>query len=125
MGKNKKIDSVQKVCSECYGYAESFSRCCEAEVENNKCIECGKFCKKHPCMECGGVGSYYIECGDEVQIYMYKNSPEYLKGQFNNGRFKNGRFYRGVVDKIIDKNTISVKFSNRKVNIQIEDIEIE
>lgn len=117
------LSFVYKICNECYGQIDGFSKCCDAEVENNKCSECGRFCKSYPCSECGGHSVIEIRIEDEVEIFMYRNSPQYLKEQFGK-RFNISHTYKGIVTDLIDKNTVKVKLSNRVINVNVSDIEV-
>jgi hypothetical protein len=118
------LSVVYKTCGECYGQVDGFSKCCDAEAINGRCTYCNKFCKTYPCTECEGFSPFEIRIGDEVEIYVYKNSPTYLKEQFKGGRFQKGKFYRGKVKNIINKETIEVKLSSRLVNVKIDDVDV-
>ena len=118
------LSVVYKTCGECYGQVDGFSICCDEEAINGRCTYCNKFCKTYPCTECEGFSPFEIRIGDEVEIYVYKNSPTYLKEQFKGGRFQKGKFYRGKVKNIINKETIEVKLSSRLVNVKIDDVDV-
>lgn len=116
-------DKVYKHCEECYD-ENFFSKCCYDEVYNGKCANCGKFCKLVSCNECGGFSPISLTIGDEVEIFMYNNSKQYLLSQFGNRKFKKSKFYRGKIKKILSKNKVLVKLSNREVEIYLDDLDV-
>lgn len=117
------MDKITKVCDECYGSGDGVSKCCMSDVYDRRCSECGKFVKVDVCYSCMGYGSYDINLGDDVSIYVSNSSPEYLKKQFAK-IYKDGYIYRGRVLKIENRENIYVKLSNKKIKAKLEDIEI-
>lgn len=110
---------IYKVCRECAGSGQGYSNCCDSEIDNGRCISCGRFCKNNICYECEGSGSFEIEKKSEVEFYVNKDSPKYLKAQL-----KKRKTYRGIVKFIIDKETVLVRLSSKLVAVKINDIDV-
>lgn len=116
------MKTIYKICSQCYGHDVQYSICCDAETDNQRCSNCGKFCKTEPCSECNGFSPYQIKINDTVQVFVYKNSPKYLIEQFNKRINKSHIYYGKVID--IFNNTLVIKTSTRTLKVDIQDVDV-
>ena len=121
MNKDKTIERIYKDCHDCYNHHD-FSDCCDEESYEGRCMGCGKYCTTHLCEECYGMSPALIKIGDEVEFFVWKNSPKYLKEQFTR-IFKSGHTYRGIVLKILNNHTLEIKCNNKIITIRIDDLE--
>lgn len=116
------LEEITKVCDEC-DYTGLHSVCCSAGITNNKCHDCGKFCKKTVCDTCYGELCVKISVGITFTVYISKINGR-LISQF--GKNNKGKDVRCKCINIIDKFSLKVSFGKKKeAIISVSDISFD
>lgn len=118
----KKLEVIRDYCCECGGEGE-VSHCCQAEVDDHRCLSCGRYCKKEVCYSCEGYGHTEYRLGDEVDIFVCVWSEDYLKKQFYGWKDDmSSKTHTGDIVEIVDNWNLIVKVGRKKINVKVEDI---
>jgi len=118
------IKQVRDYCEECQGEGH-ISECCSAEVDNGRCISCGRFCSKDVCHNCEGAGYLEYKVGDEVDIFVCVWSEDYLKNQlYKPKELGDTKDFTGKIIEFPDRWNVVVKVGKKKINVKLEDISV-
>ena len=119
-----KITRIRDYCDECGGEGD-VSGCCSAEVDENRCVSCGRFCQSEPCHNCEGMGHVEFNVGDEVDIFVCGWSEMYLREQLHEPKdIEDTKTFTGKILEFPSRWDSIVKVGKKKVNIKIEDLSV-
>jgi len=120
---SEKITRVRDYCDHCGGEGD-VSECCSAEVDEHRCVDCGRFCGKDVCQYCEGAGYIEYNIGNEVDIFVCVWSEDYLTKQLHKPKdVDDVKTYSGKIVEFIDRHNAIVKVGKKKINVKIEDIQ--
>jgi len=113
---------ITRVCDNCSGGGET-SRCCDAEIENNKCLSCNKFAASVVCMDCNGSGYYEWFVGQQVKVYVGPFTGPPLKQFFR----KKSLWLPGKIISTYGKSKVKIKLrrADKPMIIHVNDLEPE
>ena len=103
---------LKRWCEHCYG--EDLSECCDAEVDGNRCLVCGKFCTSRPCHECEGRGYMEYRVGNEVLIFVCIYSGNAVKELYDPKKLGDTKTFEAVITDIIDDFNIEVRIKYKR-----------
>ena len=119
----QKLEKIRSYCIECGGEGE-VSNCCKAQVDNKRCVDCGRFCRIDVCYNCEGYGYQEFCVGDEVDVFVCVWSEEYLKeALYKPKKVGDTKTFTGEIVEIVDNWNTFVKIDKKKIKVKIEDLE--
>lgn len=116
----KEITSVKRLCDACGG-GGSTSRCCQAEIEDRRCYQCGKFAKEDYCCECDTLGYVEFKIDDIVEVFVCVYSTKEIKEKlYNSKKLGDSKTFEGKIVGFPDNWNAMVKIKRKKEPIKIE-----
>lgn len=119
---SEKLEKIRDFCCECGGEGKT-SHCCQDELDDDRCTNCGRYCKKDVCGYCEGRGYTEYHVGDEVEVFVCVYSDDYLKDQLYKPKaVGDTKTFQGKILGFEDRWNALVKIGRKKVRVKIDDL---